>query len=110
MLEISSNNPGFFDLEMPSIKEGKNVLHYSVTLRNYLFKKLLIDFGLPVDKRDAEGARLIHHTVQNIEFLILLRKLLRKRTHVARSLSALTIPPIPHQNKRNYIKHPQRQK
>lgn len=71
---------------------------------------MLIDFGLPLDKRDATGARLLHLVDQNYEFLILLRKLLRKRTNVARNLSALSVPPIPHQNKKNYVKHPQRQK
>lgn len=29
---------------------------------------------------------------------------------MARNLTSLTIPPIPYQNKKNYIKHPQRQR
>lgn len=95
---------------MPSIKEGRNILHFSAHCKNYAFTRALIDFGIPVDKRDAGGSRLIHLADQNLEFIILLRKLLRKKTHVARNLSALSVPPIPHQNKRNYIKHPQRQK
>lgn len=95
---------------MLSIKEGRNILHYSVFLKNYTFTKMLLDFGLPTDKRDASGARLTHLVDQNYEFLILLRKQLRKRTHVARMVNSLTVPPIPFQNKRNYIKHPQRQK
>jgi hypothetical protein len=51
-----------------------------------------------------------HLVDQNYEFLLLLRKLLKKRTITARNLSALSIPQIPHQNKKNYTKHPQRQK
>lgn len=71
---------------------------------------MLVDFGLPIDKRDASGARLLHLVDQNYEFLILLRKLFRKRTNIARSITSLTVPPIPHHNKRSYIKHPQRQR
>lgn len=35
---------------------------------------------------------------------------MRKKTNVARSLSTLAVPPIAHQNKRGYVKHPQRQR
>lgn len=110
LIEISANNPGFFDLEMSSIKEGRSLLHLSVFMKNYLFTKMLIEFGLPIDKRDGSGARIIHLVDQNYEFLILLRKLFRKRTKAARNLSTLAVPMIPHQNKKNYTKHPFRQK
>lgn len=66
LLEISSNNPGFFDLEMPSVNEGRNLLHFSVFFKNYLFTKMLFEFGIPVDKRDAGGARLIHLAEKNL--------------------------------------------
>ena len=33
LMEIAFKNPGFFDLEMPSMKEGRNILHYSVFLK-----------------------------------------------------------------------------
>jgi hypothetical protein len=50
---------------MPSVKEGRNILHFSVFLKNYTFTKMLIEFGLPLDKRDATGARLLHLVDQN---------------------------------------------
>lgn len=85
-------------------------MHFAVFMKNYLFTKMLIEFGLPIDKRDGGGARIIHLVDQNYEFLILLRKLFRKRTRAARNLATLSVPAIPHQNKKNYTKHPQRQK
>jgi hypothetical protein len=39
---------------------------------------MLIEFGLPVDKRDGFGGRIIHLVDQNYEFLTLLRKLLKR--------------------------------
>lgn len=110
LLEICSNNPGFFDLEMPAIKDGRNILHLAIFMKNYLFTRMLVEFGMPVDKRDASGARITHLVDQNYEFLILLRKLLRKRTSMSRSLNTLAIPHFPPQNKKLYAKHPQRQK
>lgn len=71
---------------------------------------MLIEFGLPIDKRDSSGSRIIHLVDQNYEFLLLLRKLLRKRSDVARNLSGLAVPHFPAQNKKFYTKHPQRQK
>lgn len=65
LLEISGNNPGFFDLEMPSLSEGRNILHLSAAGKNYQFAKMLVEFGLPIDKRDASGARMIHIAGQN---------------------------------------------
>lgn len=65
LLDISSNNPGFFDLEMPSIKEGRNILHYCVFMKNYEFTKKLIEFGVPTEKRDSGGARILHLVDQN---------------------------------------------
>ena len=50
---------------MPSLKEGRNILHFSVFLKDYAFTKKLIDFGYPIDKRDFSGARLIHLVDQN---------------------------------------------
>ena len=79
LMNITFKNPGFFDLEMPSMKDGRNILHFSVFLKDYSFTKALIDFGLPIDKRDSNGARLIHLVDQNYEFLLLLRKTLRKK-------------------------------
>jgi len=71
---------------------------------------MLIEFGMPVDKRDSTGARILHLVDQNYEFLILLRKLLKRKTSVARNSTILSIPQIAHQNKRSYVKHPQRQR
>lgn len=71
---------------------------------------MLVDFGLPIDKRDASGARLLHLAEQNYELIILLRKLFRKRTSIARSIATLSIPQIPKENKHSYVKHPQRQR
>jgi len=42
--------------------------------------------------------------------LILLRKLLKKKTASTRSVGSLYVPQIPLQNKKNYVKHPQRQR
>lgn len=79
-------------------------------MKNYYFTKLLIDFGMPIDKRDGSGARIIHLVDNNSEFLVLLRKMIKKRSHMARNISQLAIPIIPPQKKKNYTKHPQRQK
>lgn len=72
--------------------------------------KSLLEFGLPPNKRDSSGARINHLVDQNYEFLILLRKLLKKKTTSSRSVGSLYVPQIPLQNKKNYIKHPQRQR
>lgn len=61
------------------MKDGRNMLHFAVFLKDYNFVKSLIDFGLPVDKRDFSGARLTHLVDQNYEFMILLRKLIKKK-------------------------------
>ena len=34
LFEICFKNPGFFDLEMPSLKEGRNMLHFAVFLKD----------------------------------------------------------------------------
>jgi hypothetical protein len=71
-------NPGFFDLEMPSKNEGRTMLHCCVFLKNYYFTKQLIEFGFPLQKRDSNGARIIHLVDQNYEFILLLRKIIKK--------------------------------
>lgn len=87
------------------MKEGRNILHFSVFLKDYAFTKTLIDFGLPVDKRDYSGARLVHLVDQNYEFLILLRKALRKKYESMRTPSFFTYPePMA----RKYCRHPPR--
>lgn len=63
-----------------------------------------------MDKRDASGARILHLVDQNYEFLILLRKLLRRRTSQARSALELSVPSSSVENKRSYRKHPTRQR
>jgi hypothetical protein len=105
LIKISVNNPGFFDLDMPSVREGRSVLHYSVFLKNYHFTKILIEFGLSVEKRDASGARLIHLVDQNYEFLLLLRKLLRKRC-ASSMLPHPNTPSLVSCNARRYVSHP----
>ena len=105
LMEIAFKNPGFFDLEMPSMKEGRNILHYSVFLKDYPFTKILLDFGLPLDKRDFNGARLIHLVDQNYEFLLLLRKALRKRYQRVMAPSFISYPqPM----SKKYSRHPPR--
>lgn len=106
MINISGNNPGFFDLEMGSHKECRNILHYSVFLKNFYATKLLVDFGLPVDRRDSSGARITHLVDQNMEFMLLLKKLIRKTTAPARAHGVLNTV----QNKKKYVKVPQRAK
>jgi hypothetical protein len=64
---------------------------------------------MPTNKRDTSGARILHLVDQNCEFLLLLRKLLKKKSHIARNLSTLSVPHFPHQNKKYYTKHPHRQ-
>ncbi len=71
---------------------------------------MLIEFGLPINKRDSTGSRLLHLVEGNFEFILLLKKLFKKKSHMARNLSALSVPTIPHQNKKNYVKHPNRQR
>lgn len=92
LIEISFKNPGFFDLEMPSMKEGRNILHFSVFLKDYAFTKALIDFGLPIDKRDFNGARIVHLVDQNYEFLLLLRKVIKRKYQSMKTPSFLTYP------------------
>ena len=105
LIEISFKNPGFFDLEMPSLKEGRNILHFSVFLEDNLFTKKLIEFGFPIDKRDFGGARITHLVDQNYEFMLLLRKLVRRRYSGKAGPSFLSYPqPL----QRKYTRHPPR--
>jgi ankyrin repeat protein len=108
LLDISSKNPGFFDLEMPSLKEGRNILHYSVFLKNYSFTKALIEAGFPPEMHDASGTRLIHLVDQNYEFLTLLRKLLKNRAKILAQTSTNAV--LCSKKPSNYVKHPQRLK
>lgn len=103
LVEISFKNPGFFDLEMPSLKEGRNILHFSVFLKDYAFTKRLIDFGFPIDKRDFSGARLIHLVDQNYEFLLLLRKSIKKRYNSNKNNPSFLTYPQPMMRK--YTRH-----
>lgn len=65
---------------------------------------------MPTNKRDSSGARLVHLVDQNYEFLLLLRKMLKRRTMAARNVAGLSVPQLGAQNRKNYVKHPQREK
>ena len=90
---------------MPSLKEGRNLLHFSVFLKDFQFTKRMIDFGFPVDKRDFSGARLVHLVDQNYEFLLMLRKAIKKRYNPEKNASFFTYPqPMA----KKYTRHPPR--
>lgn len=90
---------------MPSQHEFRNILHYCVFLKNFHATKTLIELGLPTHKRDLSGNRIIHLVDQNYEFLLLLRKILKKQTYSVRNIGHLLI-----NTKKKYVKHPIREK